>query len=155
MVLYRYTKDKPKKNKKPIISFISYFLLTVGAIFLFWSFYPVIAFTIYAQVFINNKIMSPIPSTEIASSIKEARTVLGDYSALSTNLSDYTKAGVWFPSKPQESTVHIELKEYVLSIPKLNIKDAQVVVGGEDLVKSLIHYLPQSYPGEYGNIAIF
>jgi len=29
------------------------------------------------------------------------------------------------------------------------------MVGGEDLAKSLVHYLPQSLPGEYGNVAIF
>lgn len=155
MVLYRYVKKKPKRDKKPIINFISYSLLIAGILFLFWSFYPVIAFTVYAQVFINNKILSPIPYTEIASSVKEARTVLGDYSVLSTDLADYTQAGVWFPSKPQEIAVHAKVKEYTLSIPKLNIKDAKVVVGGDNLSKSLIHYIPQSYPGEYGNIAIF
>ncbi len=155
MALYQYIKSKPRKNKKPVINFISYFLLVFGALFLFWSFYPVIAFTVYAQFFINNKVISPIPYTEIASSIKEARTVLGHYTALSTNLADYTQAGVWFPSKPQEAVTHIKLKEYLLTIPRLNIKDAKVIVGGEDLSKSLIHYLPQSYPGEYGNVAIF
>lgn len=155
MALYRYIKTKPKKKKKSVVHFTSYFLLIAGALFLFWAFYPVVAFTIYAQFFINKKMVSPIPYTEVVSSIKEARTVLGDYSALSTNLADYTKVGVWFPSKPQDSSVNIKLKEYLLSIPKLNIKDAKVVVGGENLSNSLIHYIPQSYPGEYGNIAIF
>ena len=49
----------------------------------------------------------------------------------------------------------LTVKEYELSIPKLNIKKAKVSVGGDDLTKSLIHYLPQSLPGEYGNVAIF
>lgn len=155
MALYRYVKRKPRRKKKALVNFFSYGLLIIGALFLFWSFYPVIAFTIYAQIFINNKVISPIPKTEIASSIQQARTVLGDYTSLSTNLSDYTKAGVWFPSKPQDPIADIKIKEYTLSIPKLNIKDAAVKVGGDNLAKSLIQYLPRSYPGEYGNVAIF
>jgi sortase A len=50
---------------------------------------------------------------------------------------------------------NINTKEYSLSIPKLNIVRAKVVVGGEDLSRSLVHYLPKSLPGEYGNVAIF
>lgn len=50
---------------------------------------------------------------------------------------------------------NLSVKEYTLSIPKLNINNAKVTVGGEDLAKSLVHYLPQSLPGEYGNVVIF
>ncbi len=44
---------------------------------------------------------------------------------------------------------------YELSIPRLNISAAKVLLSGEDLSKSLIHFLPVSMPGENGNVVIF
>lgn len=49
----------------------------------------------------------------------------------------------------------VPIHEYGISIPKLNIQNANVEVGGEDLAKSLIHFLPVSLPGENGNVVIF
>lgn len=98
---------------------------------------------------------TPIPRSNIIASLEQANSVLGASNNLSTNLSDFTKAGVWFPSKPQEINKEIKLKNYVISIPKLNIKEAVVTVGGEDLARSLVHYAPTSLPGEYGNVTIF
>lgn len=154
MALYSYIK-KTTRRSKLIVNVISYASLLLGSVFLFWSFYPVISFAFYAHLFIDNQLMSPVPQSAVVASLDAASSVLGSYTILSTNLSDYTKAGIWFPSIPQETTTDIKMREYRLSIPKLNIKDAKVMVGGDDLSKSLIHYLPKSYPGEYGNVAIF
>jgi len=44
---------------------------------------------------------------------------------------------------------------YGLSIPRLNILDAKVLLSGDDLAKSLIHFLPVSMPGEPGNVVVF
>ena len=98
----------------------------------------------------------PISQNNTTSSLKEANSILGAFSVFSNNLRDYTQASIWFPASPQfNQPSKLTVKEYNLSIPKLNIKKARVVVGGEDLAKSLVHYLPQSLPGEYGNVAIF
>lgn len=81
---------------------------------------------------------------------------MGVFNKFSNNLRDYTQASLWFPDKPQTANLAtLSVKTYNLSIPKLNIKDAKVTVGGEDLTKSLVHYAPTSLPGEYGNVAIF
>lgn len=155
MAIYSYIKKRPKRNQK-LINFFSYSFLILGSLFLFYSIYPLISFEIYAQIFIKNKIFSPVPRSEAVSSLEAANSVLGAYQMYaSTNLSDFTKAGIWFPSKPQPKERRLAVKEYTLSIPKLNIVDAKVVVGGEDLSKSLVHYLPQTLPGEYGNVSIF
>lgn len=154
MAVYVYVKKKIKR-KNPVIVFFSYILLIIGSFFLFWSFYPVISFEIYSRFFIENKTFTPIPQKEIASSLAVTQSVLGTYNIFSSNLVDFTRAGFWFPTKPQTSSFDFSIKEYYLSIPKLNIKDALVVIGGEDLSKSLIHYLPKSLPGEYGNVVIF
>lgn len=155
MALYSYVKQKTSPRQKKLVNFVSYGSMIIGSLFLFWSLSPVIFFEIYSRFFIQNKIFTPVPRSETVSSLDAANSILGTYNIFSTNLSDYTKAGIWFPSKPQTKNNKLKVKEYTLSIPKLGIKEAKVVVGGEDLSKSLIHYLPKSLPGEYGNVAIF
>lgn len=154
MALYCFVKEEPKKSRK-IVSLISYTSLFTGAFFLFWSLYPLISFEIYSALFLRARLLTPIPRSDIASSLAAANNIMGAYNLSSSNLSDYTKAGIWFPAKKQKQNLKPKINEYLISIPKLNIFDAKVIVGGEDLTAGLIHYLPTSYPGEYGNVAIF
>lgn len=155
MALYSYVKEE-QSVKKDFIKSFSYIFLTFGAVLMFWSFYPIISFEVYSRLFIDQGISSPIPRTQIATTVQEASTVLGSYDVFSSNLRDFVQASVWFPSKPQVLVSdEITVDEYYLSIPKLNITDAVVKVGADDLSQSLIHYLPTSLPGEYGNVAIF
>lgn len=155
MVLYVYKKEIVTVRRK-LLGYFSYLSLVFGALLLFWSFYPVISFEIYSQLFIENRVNSPVPQSFGVTSLEAANSILGSYSSFSNNLRDFTEAKLWFPSKPQTGIVqNIKIKEYNLSIPKLNIKEALVIVGGEDLKKSLVHYLAQSLPGEFGNVVIF
>jgi len=155
MTVHIYVK-KDNSRKKKAINYFSYFSLIIGALLLFWSFYPIISFEIYSRIFLKKNLKTPVPDLDSPISLSEANTILGAFNIFSNNLRDYTKASLWFPSVSQTVSMStLSVKEYTLSIPKLNIKDAKVVVGGEDLSKSLIHYLPKSLPGEYGNVAIF
>lgn len=154
MAYHVYIKKDNSFKKKTINNF-SYLFLIIGSLLLFWSFYPIISFEIYSRIFFKNSLKSPV-GKETVSVLNEANSVLGGFNIFSNNLRDYTQASVWFPIKPQSTPfLTLNVKEYFLSIPKLNIKDAKVIVGGEDLTKSLVHYLPQSLPGEYGNVVIF
>jgi len=156
MALHIYLKKKHSTAKRKTVNFFSYIFLFAGTMLLFWSFYPIVSFTIYSKLFLKNNINAPVSDQNMASSLKEANSVLGSFNIFSNNLRDYTQASIWFPASPQLNQLsQLTVKEYNLSIPKLNIKNARVVVGGEDLTKSLVHYLPQSLPGEYGNVAIF
>lgn len=155
MALYLYVKEK-NSSKRKIITYFSYMSLTIGALLLFWSFYPILSFEIYSKLFIEKNIFTPVPASNTVSSLEQANSVLGSYNVFSNNLRDFTQASLWFPSQKEVNIVKaIDVKEYKLSISKLNISNAIVKVGGEDLSKSLIHYLPQSLPGEYGHIVIF
>lgn len=154
MAIYVYKKEI-YSQKKRMVQYFSYISLTLGCLLLFWSFYPVISFEIYSRLFIEQHFNSPIPRSQVVTSLEQANSVLGSYNVFSNNLRDFTNVSLWFPTKPQTASANIKVKEYMLSIPKLNIKDAKVIVGGEDLKKSLVHYLPQSLPGEYGNVVIF
>lgn len=156
MVMHRYLKQD-NSIKRKVVSRFSLFLLIAGSLLLFWSFYPIISFEIFSRLFIQKQVISPVPSSLTASSIKTANSVLGSWINLSSNLRDFTQVSRWFPDKPQQelSTEKIKISKYMLSIPKLNINQASVAVGGEDLTKSLVHYLPTSLPGEYGNVVVF
>ncbi|MBI3620328.1 class D sortase [Candidatus Roizmanbacteria bacterium] len=155
MSLYRYVKQNNSSSRKAF-HYASYLSLTAGAFLLFWSLYPIISFEIYSKLFIERSFRSPVPRSSLASSLEKAGAVLGNYNVFSNNLRDFTQASLWFPSVKQPQSVgDFKIKSYVLSIPKLGIKEAKVVVGGEDLAKSLVQFLPRSLPGEYGNMVIF
>lgn len=134
MALYAYKKKKVSK-KEIVINRLSRLSIIVGVLLLFWALYPVISFEVYSKFFIKN----------------QAKISNKD----SNKLQDLTKASLWFPSvNSQAVSQNINVKEYSLSIPKLNIENAKVIVGGEDLKKSLIQFVPTSLPGENGNVVI-
>jgi len=101
----------------------------------------------YRQSFPESKIIRPIPLNLIVTNPK------GEVLAGEEN-KDLFYASNWFsgfsPQKPPSA-----IKEYTLSIPKLKIFNAQVLVGAEELKKSLVHYGGTAIPGEYGNSVIF
>lgn len=134
MALYAYKKKKVS-NKDIIINRLSRLSIIVGVLLLFWALYPVISFEVYSKFFIKNQ--AKINNTN------------------SNKLQDLTKASLWFPSVNSKAiSQNINIKEYSLTIPKLNIENAKVIVGGEDLKKSLIQFVPTSLPGENGNVVI-
>ncbi len=155
MALYVYIKKKTTVINKSI-NLLSYFLLVTGALILFWAAYPIISFQLYSKIFIERNIKTPIPRSIIAQPIQEAGSVLSTQMVFSNNLRDFTNVKLWFPSTQiLGSKKKLYLKEYNLSIPKLNINLAKVIVDGQDLSKSLVHFYPQSLPGEIGNVVIF
>ena len=155
MALHVYLKENTSKKRKAI-NYISYVTLGMGVLLLFWSFYPVLSFELYSRFILKNGIDSPVPFNNSSTSVRDAQSVLGSNDALSSNLKDFTQAHLWFPGKQtEEQKLVTGVRSYSLTIPKINITKAKVVVGGDDLTRSLIHYIPRSMPGEFGNVAIF
>lgn len=74
---------------------------------------------------------------------------------------DYTQLSTWFNSSSETSETVLEntslskSAEYTISIPKLKIDNAVVMVGSMDLKKSLIQYSQTALPGTLGNTVIF
>jgi len=154
MPLHVYVKENTSKKRKAI-NYISYVTLGMGILLLFWSFYPVLSFELYSRFILKNGVESPVPLNASAS-MREAQSVLGSSDVFSSNLKDFTQAHLWFPGKQIEGQKLITgIQQYSLTIPKLNITKARVVVGGDDLTQSLVHYIPRSMPGEFGNVSIF
>ena len=69
---------------------------------------------------------------------------------------DYTKASNWFVGG-DEGVGFSEPKvtHYTISVPKLNIENATVAIGGEDLSESLIQYPGTALPGKAGSVVVF
>ncbi len=128
--------------------------MTIGFGLLFWSVYPIFAFELTQQLNRYDRFLSPVKVV-----IKNTSSdILGTSTALSQNVKQFIQVQDWFPTRPQKlasDQTSIPYTRFWISIPKLSIKNAQVGVGGEDLSKELIHYLPTSAPGEYGSVNIF
>jgi len=157
MALYVYLKARPKTFLSAVLPVFSGFLLMSGLSIIIWAAYPIMAF----EIFLTPKfsvLIKPIPEGVIAEAMENRNidnpsAILGVTDTFAET--DYTKASNWFPKSPQRREEKEGGGDYTLSIPKLNIKDALVSVGGEDLNKSLIHYGGTGFPGEYGNAVIF
>jgi len=145
MALYSYVKVRYSRARK-VAQVASIFFIFSGSAILFLVIYPILSFELFYGPKLA-KLISPIPN-EI---IKQALS--GEISVLGASNIDYTKASVWFPK-----AVNIRLATtnsfYTLTIPKLNINNANVMVGAEDLSKSLIHFTGP-LPGNSGTPVIF
>lgn len=68
---------------------------------------------------------------------------------------DYTDLSNWFPDHSVPVVAPSEEKRYQLSIPKVGITNAEVVLGGSNLDQHLIQYPGTSFPGDLGAPVIF
>lgn len=128
--------------------------MTLGVGLLIWATYPILVFELQSRLISQITILKP---SIITDSTHPGQNVLGVNTILSQDMRQFLQVQDWFPDRPQlpNSSSSLTSKEYWLSIPKLRIQDARVAVGGADLSKSLIHYLPSSAPGDYGSVNIF
>lgn len=153
MTLYSYVK-KTQSVSMLTARFFSYILMTLGFGFLVWAVYPILLFEVQSQLFTSFSVLSPVAQS--SDTPFGTHNVLGSSTALSQNVRSFLTVKEWFPERPQTALANeVAEKEFWISVPKLNIQDARVEVGGEDLSKSLIHYLPSTAPGEYGSVNVF
>lgn len=152
MMPYRYIKAVPKPPiaRSLVVSLV---LMSMGALVIAWTMWPIVAFTLLADIRFA-KTVSPV-----AESIGGVSgSVLAPLALAATSGEDapvdYTNANVWFPTKPQKKIV-APVNSYRLSIPKLKISNAIVTIAGDDLNKSLVHYGGTGLPGEYGTAVVF
>ncbi len=147
MALYCFIKEK-KTLPRIFIKKTSYAFLIIGSGLLFWALYPIFAFELYNQLIFSKNFKSALVDNRF-------NNVLSSQTIKTNNLRDFTQVELWFPNKGGNQILkNLPVSNYQLSIPKLNIDRAEVIVGGEDLNQGLVHYLPRSQPGEIGNITI-
>ena len=103
-------------------------------------------------------VLLPIVQYEIMSRqkypvlITPVKTTLGGI--MGWKYKDSTKISNWFDNTENVFGTS-QISTYSLSILKLGIEDAKVVIGAEDLTQSLIHYSGTALPGKIGNSVIF
>jgi sortase A len=137
---------RPQVNlaRIPIRQSLAVGLFLFGLFFLFSAIWPVVSFQIeYASRF--NQVVNPLSAVFY----NRQGAVLGQSE-------DFTQLSSWFISTGSTATITTNSPQtYRLSIPKLKIEQAQVIFGGNDLKKSLIHYSETAFPGQLGNAVIF
>jgi len=141
MASYRYVKAKPGRTKKRLKLF-SGVLLIGGAILLANVTLPILLYQLKSKANFSQKLLTP--TTE------KKTQILGEESTI-----DYSKPSSWFPTALELPPRPSKITHYSLSIPKLKIEEAVVEIGGEDLMKSLIHFPGTALPGQYGNSVVF
>ncbi|OGG08995.1 hypothetical protein A2154_00185 [Candidatus Gottesmanbacteria bacterium RBG_16_43_7] len=156
MAYYRYVKSYQYRSFswRPVVPFG---LITIGVLLLTWVTWPILSFKLLkSSVFLGT--VSPLPDLSYLTSDNPKTEVLAAYTqkeTRSTAVGDpYSDPDIWFPALPQERDSK-DIQEYYLSIPKLKIHNARVIVAGDDLNVSLIHYGGTAMPGEFGNTIIF
>jgi sortase A len=151
MPIYRYVKSRPKLFPKPVQVF-PMLLIFVGVIIISWVIWPIASFQLVAdQIFTD--VISPVQESDLTKlKMREVVLAASDNTQIYTN--DYIDPNVWYPTKPQKVNSS-PVDYYTLSIPKLNIKNAKVVIAGDSLDESLIHYGGTGLPGENGTTVIF
>lgn len=117
----------------------------------------------------EQQLKAPIPKEEVldvtpqvVAQVESDSAVLGSSSKkttspviLDTEL-DYTNLTNWFSDDRSDALKRIQNNTmYVLSIPELEIENAQVQIGGTNLDESLIAYPGTAFPGELGAPVIF
>lgn len=155
MPMYQYIKAIPRRRRMRAAT-ISWLFMASGLFIILWTIWPIVSFLTLKQHLLGNTI-SPVSERSAAKASDRLLIPLAAGSAESGVLGDsldYTNPNVWFPTKPQKKIV-APVNSYQLSIPKLGIANATVVIAGDDLKQNLIHYGGTALPGEYGNSVIF
>jgi len=138
MALYGYIKAQPQSQLKIKIGrFLPIAFFGAGLVFLGNAISPILLYELKSQSF-SQQLISPVE-------------VFGE----ATTVVDYSRPSAWFPTAPNLPPKPSKITHYALSIPKLEISDAVVQIGGDDLMKSLIQYSGTALPGQYGNAVIF
>lgn len=118
-----------------------------GLVILFGVIYPIVSYNIkYSKNY--TEFISPLADP--------GQQVQGLLTTASKDENDDTKASSWFADGAKSEDFSTQNSEsYTITIPKLKIESATVLIGGEDLSKSLIHYPGTALPGKRGNSVIF
>jgi len=153
---YLYVKNQPSLKRRKILSkskrkffAISFFIF---GIFLFASaILPIIQFQLEYSIKFN-QILNPL-STKY---YNQSANILGNVST------DFTQLNNWFVAENQDEQTARSSPispnndiTYSISIPKLKIDKATVILGSMDLKKTLVQYPQTALPGQLGNSVIF
>lgn len=117
-----------------------------GAVILFTTIYPIVSY--------ESNAARKYPT--LINPLAEKKT-LGSKNTTTQpeGVIDYTDPQNWFVGTDYRVGNSTNVSYYTISIPRLEIENATVEIGGGDLGKSLIQYPGTALPGKTGNSVIF
>lgn len=139
---------KQTKNRNKLKKITGGIIIVFGLGLLLYFFFPVISYNIFYGK--ESTIESPIPKYAVVKNDSFGSLISQGIANFSTNFYD---ARNWYPDI--KTTGKASAPIYYLSVPKLNIEDAEVSTTDYDLSKHLIQYSGTSIPGENGTAIIF
>lgn len=158
MAAYRYIKARPHRPMRRSVM-ISFIFMGIGGVILLWAFWPILLFHLVESPLLAS-VITPLGdayANQNGNRAQQSLVYAKDQSGTITNgpsAVDLTDANAWYPQKPQQKVVS-KVNAYTLSIPKLGITNAFVVIGGDDLNHTLVHYGGTAFPGQNGNGVVF
>jgi sortase A len=131
------------RNKSKSVKFLSLFLAFSGILIIVFFTFPII----------NYEIVSRRKYPELISPVNENYNPIEKIENIKT---DYTKASNWFEANESSDKFGSQtVTHYKISIPSLDVFNATVSLGGEDLSESLVQYPGTAVPGKTGNAVVF
>src|SRR5258708_29920751 len=131
-------------------------LMTLGSILLANAIWPILSYELFTSPAL--RAAEPI-NQQTGSSFVQTREYLlptpKPTPVVVAQQLDYTDLSNWFPGNAMPLLSTVQLKTYALNIPKIDINEAEVAIGGTNLDKHLIQYPGTANPGEYGAPVIF
>jgi sortase A len=153
MANHVYKKTK-KKDKRKIGRFVGLVMLAGGLLVGLYIFFPLISWQLYLEpAFASTSYASPIPKNTIIT--KNYLKSLINNTADAINGVNYDNASNWLPPQHKESQPSGNILSYSISIPKLNIENADVSTTDTDLNSHLVHFPGTAVPPSRGTAAIF
>lgn len=148
-----YYKNTRKINTKKLTKGTGIILILIGAVIFLYTSLPYISWQIYfAPVFASQNIQTPIPKTtvldpgQISSLLAQAKNNI---------IINYGNAANWYPNYNPQGKRKGSIGSYTISIPKLNITNANVTTVDNNLDLHLVNYIGTAIPPEKGNAVIF
>lgn len=150
----KYYIKRGKYNFKKYIKLIGVFFITLGVLFFFYFFFPVISYQLFlAQAFSESDIEAPIPKYLVVNKNNDLKSLVA--SGINSLTTDFTDARNWYPGISPETGETKRVDFYSISIPKLKIENAIVSTRDYNLSEHLVQYFGTSIPGENGTAVIF
>lgn len=149
----KYYYKKSDKEKMKLFGRVFGLVLTIfGISVVGYIFFPLLVWQItLAPVFASQGVNSPIPKTTIVSATTIKSLLASSVSSFGTN---YLNANSWFPNL-QIQQGHYSVSTYTISIPSINVKNANVSTSDTDLAKHMIHLGGSALPPDKGTAVVF
>ncbi len=140
MALYAYRKARQKNKRLLWRRFLAGGFLGLGLLLLAWLLAPLLHYQFFYGAALQ-PIVDPLPEETSVSSSQSGDKLL--------------KIENWFITKPSPAgKIPYQGISYFLTIPKLKIYQANVIVAARNLAKSLGQYPKTALPGQPGNTVI-